>query len=816
MADSKDPSPSEQSDTSLGFVARLRAWAGASQKRNLLIGVGFGLACTATVALWLTATEIAVAPEVPTVERALQALDQGDFELARTLIADLPDTDSLSAADYGGALFVLGAIKVNDAERQWSAERSRTDYFVASKYLEEGRSIGFPEDRAAEGLFLLGKSLIESRQLEAGVEVLQRALEAGTGGEARAHLLLAEAYFYAPRPDYLKAINEVSTALKDTGLETDTRAKALLMRAEALAAVGRGADALRSVEAAGDSANPARAALVEGKAWIAELKNAPRDQIGTIAARAEAALKRARRADKLSTAITRQSDYLRAKITELLSARTTGDSDLRASALSQYDALRRSDGVSPAGIAAALAEAAMLQEDRDDTGALDAYRRALDAIPDPKAYRSGLLPLSEVRLKVRAAHAKFLEDNRFDSAIQLLGRVERLIGPTDQMALQADTLHRWGEWQIEAAGSQGNRSRPLLSEGRSHLRAAGLAYERLAEARYATTQFTDDLWNGADSLRRGQGYRDAIRILNRYIRNEPVERNALALLRLGEAHLARGEDDAAISAFEECLEFHADDASSFAARIECAKSYRLKGDVEKAETLLRHNLMRTALTPDSPEWRDSSFMLGQLLAEGDQHDEAIRQLEESISRYERAPYKDDPAVRLQVRSARYRVATAHREAAREPLVRLKIAKTVNDAETARAEADEHLEAALQMFRQVQDEIIKAPSRDQLDLTTQRNCFMLAGDVLFELGRYEDARQSFSNVSTLYQNEPYMLEALVHIYHCWRRQSDRPKARGVIRQAQLLLDRLPPDANFATSTNLSRNEWDRLLTQLDKF
>jgi tetratricopeptide (TPR) repeat protein len=159
---------------------------------------------------------------------------------------------------------------------------------------------------------------------------------------------------------------------------------------------------------------------------------------------------------------------------------------------------------------------------------------------------------------------------------------------------------------------------------------------------------------------------------------------------------------------------------------------------------------------------------------------------------------------------------AHRQAAQDPLNRLRAAKTVNEREQARQDADKHLVEALRMFESVQREITLADTSDELDRSTLRNCYMLGGNVLFELGRYEEARQSFASVSTLYQNEPYMLEALVHIYYCWRRENDRPKAMGVVQQAQQLLKRLPDEANFATSTNMNRAEWDSLLGMLEQF
>ncbi len=792
-----------------GFLNKLRAWSSGSQRRNLIIGIGFAAVSIGTIIGWLAMAELAVAPEEATVAKAIEALDAGEDELAKSIIGNLQDTEGLSAEDYGGGLYVLGALKVNDAGRQWSSERARRDYYVASKYLEEARAIGFPADREADGLFLLGKSLIESRQLTEGIDILDRAIRAGAKGQARAHLLLAKAYFFAPTPDYEQAVSEIDKALADTGLQGTSRGKALLLRSEALAALGRGDEAKQAVEAAGNLADPARKSLVEGKALIAQLEASKSPSRTSLADQATAALQRARQADNLATSITRESDYLAARIAELI-----GD---REQALAAYDDLRRSQGTSPAGIAATLSEAAMLQAAGKDEESLDSYRRALDAIDDPSHYRSTLMPLSEVRQRVRTAHDKFLERGQYASALELSERVGRLLGHTNKLEMRANSLRQWGEREMAAAKVSTKRGKARLREGRRHLREAGIVYESLAEARYATRQFTDDLWTAAETLQQGQAYGEAIRVLDRYLRNAPVERNALALLRLGEAHLARGDDELAIRAFEECLEFHANDASSFNARLECSKAYRARGDFEQAEALLQHNLTRTALTPLSPEWRDSKFELGRLLAEMGKHDEAIEQLEDAIKRYEKAPQtRDDPEVQHTIRSARYLVGMAHRRAAEEPIERLRAANTVNEKETARAEAHEHLLAALEMYKQVQKEITLLNSDDQLDRATLRNCYMLGGDVLFELGRYDEARQSFSSISTLYQNEPYMLEALIQIYHCWRRQQDHPKARGVIQQAQQLLARLPPDSDFASSTNMNRNDWERLLDQLYEF
>ena len=783
---------------SANLLGRVRGWV---ERNNRLFGIGLIVTAIATVAGWLAMAEIAVQPETATIPRALEALDAGEDDVAHAIVKQIQASENLTAEQYGGAFFVLGTLKSREAERQWSPERSRAEYFVASKYLDESRSFGFPEGRTAEGLFLLGKALIESRQLPQGVEMLRRALDAGARGEARAHLLLAEAHFYAPEPDYRQAIVEIDAGVASADVTGPERAAAMLRRAEALAALGQADESAQAVESAGAEADPARRALVTGKAEVARLESAAKERasLGPIATKASAALEKARRLDKLSTSVSEDSGYLKARIAELIGSTDT--------ALEGYREVRRRDGSSQAGIAAAIAEARIHQDAGEDAEALESYRRAIDEIRDRRSYRSSLLPFSDAVREIRMAHKKFLEAGRYESALALSERVGSLLGHTERLALRASTLLRWGTSLLENASTRRNDVAELLREGRRHLREAGAAYEQLAEARFASREFTDNLWTASEAFVRGQAYGEAIRVIERYLRQEPVQRNALALLRLGDAHLARGSDSEAIAAYEECLEFHENDASSYKARLNCAIAYREKGDFAPAEELLLHNLTRSALSPSSPEWRDSKFELGRIFAEDGKHDAAIRELEEAIARYPDAE---------QSRSARYQIAEAHRHAAQEPLTRWQAANTVNERERSREEAVEHLEAALVMYKRVQNEITLENSGDELDRVTLRNCFSLAGEVLFELERYDEAIQSFSSVSTLYQNEPYMLEALVHIYYCWRRMHDRPKALGVIQQAKLLLDRLPPDSDFATSTNLGRAEWDRLLTQLAVF
>ena len=100
------------------------------------------------------------------LDMALQALDDGRYVQAKTLAHGLRSNVALPSDQLGGPAFVLGAATVREANEIWTRNKKDT-FLLASRYLEEARDRGFPRDRRAQGLYLLGYSLYESGQYAA-------------------------------------------------------------------------------------------------------------------------------------------------------------------------------------------------------------------------------------------------------------------------------------------------------------------------------------------------------------------------------------------------------------------------------------------------------------------------------------------------------------------------------------------------------------------------------------------------------------------------------------------------------------------------
>jgi tetratricopeptide (TPR) repeat protein len=199
-----------------------------------------------------------------------------------------------------------------------------------------------------------------------------------------------------------------------------------------------------------------------------------------------------------------------------------------------------------------------------------------------------------------------------------------------------------------------------------------------------------------------------------------------------------------------------------------------------------------------------------LLHESGRYEEAIGTLESAIERYAQDPRR---------LAAQFVLGESYRRWAQEPLERMRQARTANERDKNKELSTDRLNTALANFEEVQRTItLKTHDihSDPLMGTMLRNCYMFEGAVLFDLERYNDAIEAYSNVASLYPDEPFVLETFVQIANCWRRLKETDKARGSIEQANIALDRLPADADFAGATALNRDEWRMLLTDMSKW
>jgi len=826
LRDVPKPTENGSSDTVLlrilQLATALRSWAYGHWLRSTIVaGVILALIAT-TMAGWAFLANVALQSGQISLEELLRSLDEGQHEEARTGAARALRKNLIPQSEFGGPLFVLGVAKIKDAENQADAKRRQTDFLIASRYLKEANSYGFPPKRANEGLFLLGKSLVESGQFDEGILTLQDLLAKKVPASEPlvrfARRYLADTYLLLPNPKPEMALTQYLELLR-TDCPEDERIGLLLSQAACLSRLKQFDEARQVISSVPLDMHSAEVELMRSIITLDDLENRLQEletdhskvliDAATTTAGAMKQLQQIVTLDLQNSTVIRQARYHLARGHELQGQ--------HEAALQQYVQTRQLHGESFEGLAAALAEADLLRNKGEIDAAVLAYRRVLETYAGIPVYHGTVLPLMQMRARLMKALKDLIDRQRFVDALALLDFGFPLFSRAELLELRGGTLEQWGN--LTLGQTNADELSVDRATGLQRLRAAGVAYEQLAELRFATTYYTADLWKSADNYFRGHNFTRSIRLLNEYLEYEPQLRHPQALLRLGQSHLALGQLAESIEALEECIEFYPLDSSSFQARIDCAKAHWYNGNLDRAEVLLRENLSSISLKPASPEWRNSLFELGMLLHEKGEYEDAIAVLEEAVERY------PQDSQRL---LAQYLIGESYRRAAQKLLEHVSQARTSSERDKNRQTAKDQLLTALNHFEEVQRAItIKTHDirGDPLLGTMLRNCYMLQGTVLFDLGscdpetserRYREAIEAFSNVASLYPDNPFVLETFVQIANCWRRLGRNDNARGAIQQAQIALDRLPTDADFASTTARSRDEWRMLLADMSKW
>lgn len=810
-------------------------------KRGALLLVAAAAILAASAIAWYALGAAESAANRATAQNALALLDAGDFDNAKRLAIQLQQSESLAFEEASIPLYVLGATLAHDAATQWKWDgfTQRQVYLVAARYLDESRARGFPEGRDAEGYYLLGNSLFHGRRYADSVPVLLKALSSGS---PRVQLFgyLSDAYAKLDPPQYDQALQYSQKFLDDPALRDRDRHAGLLRHSEILLRLDD-LDASRQSLAlipADSSLRPevdviqARLRMRAGDRLLAEADDVRRNAATEKFSAATEALRQLTDGGTSAAAVQPQALYLLGECYRKLGELDKAEQLLGLSRRQNDDPL--------VALAAGLAEADVQRSRGDDGAAVASYVRVLHEAGDAADYSNPWVALDEFQGRIVQAYFAYRNSARFELAVQIAKALWPAFPRARAAELLAETYLAWAEGLLlPAAGQTSAEARESQAAARKQFRLAGKAFSRLAQIRYATAQYTDDLWNSADSFLRGQDFRSSIRLLNAYLKNEPNRRIARARVALGESHLALHEVDDALVYLAECIEFNTNDPDIYRARLLASQAQLEKGSVAEAQQLLLDNLENDFLTPQSTEWRDSLFALGKLLhRQADERETASRQagvdsenpdaarkglveLEQSYQLYQQAIGRLDVAVRRypdapQTIEARYLMAESSRQAAKWPRKRL---PTVT-IETTRAELSRQmkreLEAAEAAYAALERDLIHRQDQGELTEIEQamlRNCFFARADVLFDMGRYQDAIGAYSSATNRYHDQPEALEGLVQIASCHRRTNRFDEARKTLQQAQEMLERIPPDAQFTNTTRFDRAEWAQLLNLL---
>jgi len=781
---------------------------------------------------------------------ALRALDAGDLDRARDIAANL----RLADPQAGGPAYVLGVVLAREAVDQVGDREGKIRCLLAAHYLEDARQAGLPPGREAHGLFILGKCYHDAGQFADCLTPLHEALDARYEDRTEVHRLLMTAYLRDTEPQYKLALDHSRAYLSDDLLGFDERCAGLMTQSEILFQLddATACEATLSSIPQATAEYPrtqllrARALLREGDRFAAMSREAgsgaPVEQAlkSYTAARELLALAQqltrdpldVRKAQYLTGLAFRKSSRLRPTAEEELV-------DLQAAA-EQFVATRRANFDSAEGLSAALEEAEIHQLWGDDAAAMESYHRLIDLAKIMVPYDNPWLSWGELQTRLEAAYHAYREAQKPQHAISLARALPRLLPEAQAVRLQAEAHEAAAAQAIqEAASLPPSQAEVAISQARMDHRQAAVLYSRLANLRAASREYPSDLWNSATNYLRGQDYRRAVGVLERYLEVESPNARPPALTALGEALLALNKPEEALPWLTECIHAHAYDPHSYRARILAAQAQRELGDLAQAKALLEGNLQHESLTPRSLEWRESLFDMGQLCyLEGIDHETqsrlhgansdmpherkaALKELElaqqafhEAIRRLSEAVQRDPDAP--QAMEARYLIAESHRQAAKLPRKELPTISIETTVRQLNEQINHELTAAEAGYSELL-ELLNAQQEhselSEMERRILRNCYFARADALYDMERYEEAIQAYSDATNRYQHEPESLEAYVQIANCHRRRNRLTEARGTLEQAKVILQRIRPEADFTVTTRYNREEWSALLDWL---
>ncbi|MBX3414571.1 MAG: tetratricopeptide repeat protein [Pirellulales bacterium] len=810
--DAASAAPSSPLERARNTWRSVVAWCTASRLRLLVVAL---LLLNSPFVTYLVVLSRRPPAPSPTFDMALAALDEGNYRQARNLAEWLREARHLKSEEAGGPAFVLGVINYQEACDLYG--RGDKDFFaLAARYLERSRDLGFPAGREATGHRLLGESLYRSGQIVESRPHLEAALASNPDRAKELHRMLVEAYLDERGPDPQVALQHVSAYLAAPQLTDDERAAVMLAQVRIQLQLGH-VDACRvALESIDQQARErGEATVLRARLEIDAARRLAADPAG---AQDEPALARIREHHQAALALLKtvpasnsldnkasgQASYLMGYCLAALG-------EDRA-ALEQFTETRTLYHSQPEGLAAAIDEADLLRKlGREESAA--AYARVLLLAGDPAEFRSPWVSLEELRRRVLAAYDALLAAGKYAAALELASQLEPLFPRDRAVALLAETNALWSRALLdEAAALPRSQAESLERDARARARKAGENYVVLAQLRFVSRDYPNDLWNAADNFYRGRDYLHAIEFYKLYLTHEARQRRAFALVGLAESYLAVDEVDLALTTCRECLEAYPRDAANFRARLVASRALVELGKDDEAKKLLLENLQGDDLTPASIEWRDSLFELARILHLEQKYAEALPRLEEAVARY-----GDQP----QSLELRYLLADSAMQLSAEVRAKAETTSVATARLALKRQSHDHLHRAVAEYDRVQHEITRRQATgaiSPLDAAMLRNCYFARGAALTELERYDEAIDVYNAATNRYQNSPAVMEAYIGTANCYRQLGQLDEARGIVSQAKVVLSRVRQDATvpFEEVTNYSSDQWELLLDWLLDF
>ena len=799
------------------------------------------------------AATVDLGPESPLPPDPYASIEDGAAppqEASAAIVIDPNDAETAKDSETLGwrnlQHFLVGAgnyARAADVEDHRGRRRLRMD---AIDHLSRVAEAGFPPGRRAAGHEMLGDTLLNLGRYEESLEHLQEAIRLDPTRVRTLRPSLAEAQRKCLPPRTKEALQTIDAFLATPLLPADLQYRGEQIRLSVLMD-------LRRYDDAGVLAKEILARSPTLDAEIRPWQESAREH--AMLALAETGVRRIIDAAAMTDDIGSLDDpkirqlwkdssgklleisrsgsprvNLMARLWAARLNRVVGRDDAALASLSE---VRQHRPLGAVGTMAGLEEVELLAELGRGVELLQTTRYLVREIEDPTGFHPELISLDNFQTRLMIAIDALLKHGEYESAIETAKALPPLFSEADSLVGQGRGYAAWAG-ATEDVGPKIAKDRETARQARQRYRAAGDALSAAADRLFGTEDYVQTQWAAIEAYQSGRHFSRSIECLQPYLRYEDRRRQSRGLIAMGRALLAVGRPQDAIDALQTCIVEQPRDPLRYDARLMLAVAQSEVGLHEPAKKALQENLNDGSLTPQSPAWRNSLFALADILyrtakqrpvqsevetkrmsAEdarqwSNELRETLRYLDESVARYWPSEQAED---------ALYKVAMTHRMSAlaslgsadQENILEAAKRNLISDADSSRRMALATLDRlANHLLAREDDGRLSPASRQRL-----RNALMLRGDVMRELGRFDDAASAYRQAELRYINTPVSLEAIMRRSDCMRQLGRTDQADLLIRQAEVALARIGSqhDSQFATVTRYDRRGWEDYLRWL---
>ncbi|MBL8853788.1 MAG: tetratricopeptide repeat protein [Planctomycetaceae bacterium] len=806
----------------------------------VLGGIGGGIA-------FFSAGEKQVPPE-ELIAQSLAHIEREEFEPARKAAEKLAQSKDFPDKHRGMLAYLLGYTLVRlECEQERRPDRRAGLYMVAARYFEEASLQGVPPEYQPAVDYWNGRSLVLAQQASLARGPLESALVSNPQRRREILAWLGEAYLQDTKLPKDKGLQYLEQLLAEPDLTPAERYRCLGQKAQMLLLDDQLEAASQIWESLpNDAGSKLPVQLALGRYY---LKQAEAEQrLRSDPQKIQQAYENAVRALTISDAKLLVDEERDRGSAMFLLGKAQKGAGQTAAAIESFAYVRRHHFDYPIGIAAGFHEAQCQLEGDDFAGAFRLFSSLLRETVRPNNQgETEWLNQDSITEMIEAAVSRYIQVGDCATAVQLADEFHAASSsrtppiPLGNAArLRVNALEKWVKLlETQLAQVSFNEREEVKQALQDKYSEYAHSLYSLAVNRFASDQYTSNLFEAGEYFYRAQDFHRAVLALQQYLASNDLKFAAQARLRIGQSQMAQRQYQVAADSFANCWTLFPNDPVVYQARYQAAECYLELENPELAEEILRGNLDNDKLTPSSQEWIESLYLLGTLFFEqgkkfesrsnlaeteanlaiaedhialmeqaGNYYSQAINRLSEAVQRAPESPLAPEGL---------YCLAESYRR--RNRWHEKQIESTTISSQRVRigeiVRRDD--ERAIQLLGQLEEQLQELREREPLSQIQERllrNSYFVRGQLYYRLGQFESSIQMYRTVSNKVIQEPEVLEAYVQIASCYRRLNRNDEATRVVNQAKIILrDRIPANADFEATTRFPRERWVLMLDWL---